>query len=139
MVKHNGLGSSRSDGDRTWPAKAATVPRGRVLVVEDHEDTRFMLKTFLEMSGFAVCEAKDGESAMEMAVNDVPDLILMDLGLPRFDGLSVTRRIRAHEAIRHLPIIFLFGWTGPQRLRDAVDAGCDDYLVEPVEPGRLGA
>ena len=139
MVKHTGLGGSRSDGDRIWPAKSSPAHRGRVLVVEDHEDTRFMLKTFLEMNGFAVSEAKDGESALVMAVNDTPDLILMDLGLPRFDGLAVTRQIRAHERIGHLPIIFLSGWTDPQRLRAAMDAGCNDYLVKPVEPDRIVA
>lgn len=139
MMKHTGLGDSRSDGDRVWAAKSAQTPRRRVLVVEDHEDTRFMLKTFLEMNGFAVSEAKDGELALAIAVNDTPDLILMDLGLPRFDGLAVTRQIRAHEAISHLPIIFLSGWTDPQRLRAAMDAGCNDYLVKPVEPDRIVA
>jgi CheY-like chemotaxis protein len=114
--------------------------RGRwfkVLVAEDHDDTRMLLRTLLERRGLTVVEASDGEEACALATRECPDLILMDGGLPRLDGISATRRLRGLDALAGVPIVFLSGHAGPQHQQDARDAGCDDYVVKPFEVGRL--
>jgi two-component system cell cycle response regulator DivK len=113
-------------------AGASTAPV-RILVVDDHDDTRLMLRTLLEMQNFVVLEAIDGEAALEVAVSHRPDLILMDLTLPKVDGLMATRLIRGHEAIGTVPIVFLSGRAEPSRRQAAIEAGCNDYLVKPVD------
>ncbi|HKR01765.1 MAG TPA: response regulator [Pyrinomonadaceae bacterium] len=109
----------------------------RVMVVEDHADTRFMLRTILERRGLSVVEAEDGEEAIRLAERDCPRLILMDMGLPRMDGLATTRRIRAHAALNQVPIIFLSGHTSATHQMDARDAGCDEFLVKPIDIDQL--
>src|ERR1044071_2649451 len=76
-----------------------------VLVVEDFEDNRFMMRRLLEMSGYRVVEAINGNQAVERAASDHPDIILMDLSLPQLDGLAATRRIRAQENSGRVPIV----------------------------------
>src|ERR1700716_1134822 len=75
------------------------------LLVEDFEDSRFMMRRLLEMAGYKVIEASDGEQAVELAIREQPDLILMDLSLPKLDGLAATRRIRQHKAVENTPIV----------------------------------
>lgn len=110
-----------------------------VLVVEDHEDTRFMLKTMLEMRGnISVVEADNGELAIELAQSSAPDLILIDSNLPLLDGYEATRRIRELTSKRKVPIVFLSGHAQPADEAKAFAAGCNDYLVKPFSLGRLG-
>ena len=129
--------------ERRQPAaRRAVSARGResaplVLVAEDHEDTRFMLRTILEGRGLAVVEVCDGEEAVTRAERDTPDLILMDGGLPRLDGISATRRMRASASLSGVPIVFLSGHADPRQQLAAREAGCDDYLVKPFELRRL--
>jgi DNA-binding response OmpR family regulator len=104
-----------------------------VLVAEDHDDTRYLLRTLLERRGFAVIEAADGEEACDVAERERPDLILMDGGLPVLDGVSATRRMRGLDALSDVPIVFLSGHAGPQDQSDARDAGCDEYVVKPFD------
>jgi CheY-like chemotaxis protein len=80
--------------------------RPTVLVVEDFEDNRFMMRRLLEMSGYRVVEAVNGNQAVESAASVRPDIILMDLSLPQLDGLAATRRIRSQEDSRKVPIDF---------------------------------
>jgi DNA-binding response OmpR family regulator len=108
-----------------------------ILVVEDHEDTRFLLRTWLEMQDYRVIEARDGEDALRLALAKTPDLILMDLGLPRLDGLSATRRMRECDELRTVPIVFLSGHAYPADLAAGFAAGCDDYLVKPLNLDQL--
>lgn len=122
--------------------RAAVLARGResaplVMVAEDHEDTRFMLRTVLERRGLAVVEAGDGEEAVALAERDAPDLILMDGSLPRLDGIAATRRMRTMASLSGVPIVFLSGHAGPQQQVEAREAGCDDYLVKPFDLQRL--
>jgi len=105
----------------------------RVLVVEDHNDTRTMLKMILELEKFSVVEAVDGQEAYDAAVREHPDLILMDLTLPIKDGLTATREIRQHPDIGSTPIIFLSGRAEPAGQIAAFEAGCDDFLVKPLD------
>lgn len=109
----------------------------KVLVAEDHDDTRLLLRTLLERRGLCVVEAADGVEACDVAERERPDLILMDGGLPRLDGIAATRLLRGHDALSRVPIVFLSGHAGPQDQHDAFDAGCDDYVVKPFDLARL--
>jgi len=111
--------------------------RAKVLVAEDHEDTRQLLRMLLEQRGLSVVEAGDGFEAVDAAEREQPDLILMDGGLPLLDGIAVTRRLRLLPALSAVPIVFLSGHAGPQAQTDALDAGCDEYVVKPFEIERL--
>jgi DNA-binding response OmpR family regulator len=103
-----------------------------VLVVEDHEDTRFLLKTMLEMRGYRVSEARDGEEGVRLARRERPRLVIMDATLPRLDGLAATRRIRSDSALESVPVVFLSGHAQPDFRAAALDAGGTDFLVKPV-------
>jgi two-component system cell cycle response regulator DivK len=111
--------------------------RAIVLVAEDHEDTRQLLRTLLERRGLSVVEASDGLAAVDVAERERPDLILMDGGLPLLDGIAVTRRLRGQPALSAVPIVFLSGHAGPQSQRAALDAGCDEYVVKPFDIAHL--
>ncbi len=108
-----------------------------VLVVEDHDDTRFLLKCVLEMWGCVVAIAEDGEDAVRMAEGMRPDLILMDASLPRLDGLAATRRIRELAALHDVPIVFLSGHAQASFRAQALETGGNDYLVKPFELAQL--
>jgi DNA-binding response OmpR family regulator len=118
--------NSARDGSLTTPTSYCA------LIVEDHADTRLMLKTILEMQNFGVLEAADGRMAIEMAAEYTPDIILMDSGLPLADGITATRTIRKQKKMGHVPIIFLSGHAGPTSQKAARDAGCNEYLVKPI-------
>src|ERR1700742_4903911 len=105
----------------------------RVLVVDDFEDSRFSLSRLLEIEGYEVIEAKDGAQAIEMAIKDRPDLILMDLSLPVVDGLSATRQIRQDDAMRRVPIIALTAHDLAEVQKVAEEAGCTDYAPKPID------
>ena len=102
-----------------------------IMVVEDSEDIRFMMRTLLEMEGYQVIEAADGLQAIEMALNHRPSMIIMDLTLPRLDGLSATHRIR--EQLDNIPIVALSGHISDDHRSAAFAAGCTDYLVKPLD------
>ena len=108
-----------------------------MLVAEDHEDTRYLLRTLLERRGLSVVEAGDGFEAVDAAERERPDLILMDGGLPLLDGVAVTRRLRGLPGLKRVPIVFLSGHAGPQAQTAALDAGCDEYVVKPFDAARL--
>ena len=127
---------ARADAPRR-SGNAAPGARPRVLVAEDHEDTRFMLRVFLEARGFDVVEAANGEEALGLIESARPDLVLLDGSLPRLDGVGVTSRIRSHDSPRRVPVIFLSGHAEPRARSAAFEAGCDDYLTKPVELDRL--
>jgi two-component system, cell cycle response regulator DivK len=111
--------------------------RPLILIAEDHEDTRQMLRLVLERCGCDVLEAADGEEAVRLAESARPDLVLLDRSLPRLDGLAVARLVRAREQAARVPIIFLSGHAEAVARTAAFEAGCDDYLVKPVELNRL--
>ena len=103
------------------------------LVVEDFEDSRFMMRKLLEMAGYRVLEATDGEQAVKLAVRKKPALILMDLSLPRMDGLSATRRIRRRKRFAKLPIVAVSAYDSPESRKEALAAGCNEYLAKPID------
>ena len=108
-----------------------------VLIVEDHDDTREMLRILLNMIGCRVIEAEDGEQAMSVAEKGHPDLILLDVKMPLLDGLTVTRLIRSHPVLNEVPILLITGMDTPQVHREAHSAGCNDCLIKPLDFDRL--
>jgi len=109
------------------------------LVVEDFEDSRFMMRRLLEMAGYAVLEASDGEQAVKMAVESRPVLILMDLSLPKLDGLSATRQIRQKKGLKKVPIVAVSAHDSPESRIEALDAGCNEYVTKPIDFDHLHA
>ena len=106
--------------------------RPSVLVVEDHDDTRLMLRTMLELQGgIAVVEAENGEMAIALATNVHVDLILMDTDLPAVDGYAATIRIRENTPTHEIPIVMMSGHAEPAAQLRAFAAGCTEYLVKP--------
>ena len=103
------------------------------LVVEDFEDSRFMMRRLLEMAGYNVLEASDGEQAVKIAVEARPVLILMDLSLPKLDGLSATRQIRQKRGLKAVPIVAVSAHDSPESRNEALDAGCDEYVTKPID------
>ena len=108
-----------------------------VLIVEDHADTREMLRILLNMNGCRVIEAADGAQAMSVAEKGHPDVILLDLKIPLLDGLTVTRLIRSHPVLNEVPIVLITGMVTPQLHREAFSAGCNDCLIKPLDFERL--
>ena len=108
-----------------------------VLVVEDYPDAREMYAEYLRFSGFRVAEARNGEEALTRARQDVPDIVLMDLALPLMDGWEATRRLKADDATRDIPVIALTAHAMAGDREKAMEAGCDDYDTKPVEMERL--
>ena len=117
-----------------------TEPNGTgptVLVVEDFEDNRFMMRRLLEMSGYRVVEAVNGEQAVEVAATERPDLILMDLSLPKLDGLAATRRIRQSNGLAEVPIVAVSAHDTSDFHADALAAGCNEYVTKPIDFDQL--
>jgi len=108
-----------------------------VLIVEDHDDTRELLRTLLSMFGCHVIEAEDGERAMSIAEKSHPDLILLDMRIPLLNGLEVTRLIRSDPNLSELPIVAVTGNDAPQFKVEALKAGCNRCLVKPIDFDRL--
>lgn len=109
----------------------------RILLVEDNEMNRDMLSRRLTRRGYEVRIAVDGTQGLEMARNDLPDVILMDMSLPDVDGWEITRRMRAEASLRDVPIIALTAHAMEGDREKALAAGCDDYDTKPVEIERL--
>jgi len=109
----------------------------KLLLVEDNEMNRDMLSRRLERKGYQVVMAMDGEQAVAMAASEMPALILMDMSLPVIDGWEATRRIKASEGTKNIPIIALTAHAMQGDEQKAREAGCNDYDTKPVELPRL--
>ena len=109
----------------------------KLLLVEDNEMNRDMLSRRLLRRGYEIVMAVDGGQGVEMAGSELPDLILMDMSLPVIDGWEATRRIKAAESTRHIPIIGLTAHAMAGDREKAIEAGCNDYDTKPVELDRL--
>ena len=109
----------------------------KILLVEDNEMNRDMLSRRLIRNGFEVSIAIDGQQGVDMATSQLPDLILMDMSLPVIDGWEATRRIKANDATRTIPVIALTAHAMAGDREKAMEVGCDDYDTKPVEITRL--
>jgi len=104
-----------------------------VLLVEDTEDSRFMMRRLLEMAGYSVLEARNGEEAVVVTRDQSPDVILMDLSLPVIDGLQATRLIRDLPHSQDTPIVVVSAHDTADFEAEARAAGCDHYLTKPID------
>ena len=112
-------------------------PGPTIMVVEDYEDTRLLLKQVLETKGYSVLEAINGQQAVELAQRKHPDLILMDLDLPILDGIEATQRIRRQAEMEQVPILAVTAYPMSFTHVKAFAKGCDEYLAKPIDLARL--
>ena len=107
--------------------------RPRVLLVEDSEDNRFMMRRLLEITGYEVLEATNGEEAVNIAQRGRPDLVLMDLSLPVMDGLTATRQIRTLPELKKVPIVVVTAHDTADFHAAATASGCNEYVTKPID------
>ena len=108
-----------------------------ILIAEDGDDFRSMLRQFLEANGYRILEAVDGREAVAVALGERPDLVLMDLGLPGTDGLSAIAEIREHIPTAEMPILIVSAYDRLEYRTEAISAGCSGYVTKPVDPAAL--
>jgi CheY-like chemotaxis protein len=111
--------------------------RPTVLVVEDFDYIRLLMRQVLEMKGYHVVEAVNGWEAVEFATREHPHLILMDINLPILDGTTATEIIREHEELQNVPIVIITAHDSADFRADAVEAGCTEYLTKPFDIDQL--
>jgi two-component system cell cycle response regulator DivK len=109
----------------------------RILVVEDQEDNRRILRDLLKSADYEIMEAENGEEALTAAAKQRPDLILMDIQLPIMDGCEATRRIKADPRLTHVPVIAVTSYALSGDQAKARAAGCDDFVPKPYSPRQL--
>jgi two-component system cell cycle response regulator DivK len=109
----------------------------KILYVEDNEDNIYVLENRLTRQGHSVLIARDGVTGVDLAASEQPDLILMDLSLPVLDGWEATRRIKAAQQTRHIPVIALTANAMTGDREKALAAGCDDFDIKPIVMPRL--
>jgi two-component system cell cycle response regulator DivK len=109
----------------------------RILVVEDQEDNRQILRDLLKHAGYEVIEVDNGAEALPAAAEHRPDVILMDIQLPILDGYEATRRIKADPMLKHIPIIVVTSYALSGDEAKARTAGCDAYVAKPFSPRAL--
>ena len=110
------------------------APKLTILLVDDYEDARFILRRFLESHGYRVVEATNGQEGVEMAQSHCPDLILMDLNMPVVDGLVAAERIRASgDSCQDVPIIAITAFDTYGMKEAALEAGCNGYIAKPID------
>jgi CheY-like chemotaxis protein len=105
----------------------------RIMVVEDYDDTRLLLKQALEGFGYSVLEASNGQEAVDLAGREHPDLILMDLDLPILDGIAATQRIRQQADLEKVPIVAVTAYPMSYTHVKAFAKGCDEYMRKPID------
>ena len=109
------------------------MPGKCILVVEDNEKNRKLVRVVLKARGYDIVEAEDAKSALGQLENVNPDLILMDMGLPGIDGMELTRRIKKDENTKNIPIIAVTAHAMKGAKERILDAGCDDYISKPID------
>ena len=109
----------------------------RIMVVEDYDDTRMLLKQGLEMLGYSVLEASNGQEAVDIADRERPDLILMDLDLPILDGIAATQQIRQQQHMDSVPIVAVTAYPLSYSRVKAFAKGCNEYMPKPIDMSEL--
>ena len=108
-----------------------------IMVVEDYDDTRMLLKQWLEGLGYSVLEASNGQEAVDIADRERPDLILMDLDLPILDGIAATQKIRQKPQLERVPIVAVTAYPMSYSHVKAFSKGCDEYMRKPIDISEL--
>ncbi|PKQ37818.1 MAG: two-component system response regulator [Actinobacteria bacterium HGW-Actinobacteria-1] len=109
----------------------------KILLVEDNPQNRYLVTFLLEKNGYDVVVAEDGEEAISAVAEHVPDLILMDVQLPKLDGYEATRRIKSDQRFASIPLVALTAHSMKGDRGKAMAAGCDDYVTKPVDADQL--
>jgi DNA-binding response OmpR family regulator len=110
-----------------------------ILVADDEEDLRELVTYRLTRSGYRVIGAGDGQEALELAAERTPDLMVLDVMMPKLDGYELTRRVRAEAALRSIPVILLTARSQESDIDRGFEVGADDYLKKPFNPDELVA
>ena len=126
-----------TSGDHNPTVESSDPKRLRVLIVDDFEDARELYAEFLRMKGFEVTGAADGQAALHLALPAAYDVIILDLALPRMDGIEVLRRLRADPRNARTPIIMLSASVGPEPREQTIKAGANMFLEKPCLPDDL--
>ena len=121
---------------KTMDISAGTRPP-KILLVEDFDDTRLMMRLWLQRKGYRVIEADTGEEAVTVAQRERPDLIIMDMKMPGMNGLDATQEIRQDQALRDTPIVAVSAYGVEEYRSLALEAGCDEYVSTPFDPVAL--
>jgi len=137
IVRLPALSASGEEQAQSLPAPRPRPPRRRILVADDNRDAVESLATMLHYSGNEVHTASDGIEAVELAESLLPDVVLMDIGMPRLNGREATRRIRAQDWGKRMVVIALTGWGQESDRRLSREAGCDDHLLKPLDLAEL--
>jgi two-component system cell cycle response regulator DivK len=104
-----------------------------ILIVEDEPRNLKLLRDLLQRFGYEILEASDGEQGVKLAGEKIPDMILMDIMMPKMDGLEATRIIKADEKTKHIPIIALTSYAMKGDREKTIEAGCDGYIAKPID------
>ncbi|MFW9921018.1 MAG: response regulator transcription factor [Candidatus Thorarchaeota archaeon] len=115
------------------------MTKNKILVVDDEEITTELAKKFLERHGFEVICAYDGETALETAITEKPDLILLDVMLPKLDGFEVCRRLKSREEFKAIPILMFTAKGLSKDIQEGEEAGADEYIIKPFSGKALVA
>jgi two-component system, cell cycle response regulator DivK len=139
-VSRSGASPQRDDDDVAPPSRRPHDRLSRlvrVLIVDDSQDVRELYSLYLTHQGFSVKLASDGVAAVDAAIALKPDVIVMDLSMPTVDGITATRRLKAHPRTRRIPVILLTGYPYHAIERGALEAGVDVFLTKPCLPEDL--
>jgi CheY-like chemotaxis protein len=109
----------------------------QILVVDDNPTNLKLASDVLEMEGYSTIKAADAEEAQKILEQTTPDLILMDIALPGMDGLTLTRKLKADERLRHVPVVALTAFAMKGDDQKAIDAGCNGYITKPIDTRKL--
>lgn len=113
------------------------MSRKKILLADDEEDVRTIVKMFLEGEGYEVVTAFDGLEALSLAETEAPDVILLDVMMPVMSGIEVTRRLKASTGTSQIPVIMLSAASQTDSIRQGIAAGARDYVVKPFQPSKL--
>jgi|SRR5882724_2831962 len=127
------LGSAVAPAIEITPARARPI----ILVADDNDDNRDMMRVLLGLKGYDVIVADNGKEAIELALTKSPDLILLDLVLPMMDGLTIARNLLSHQKFIKVPIVVVSGHDPRKYKQAALEAGCSDFLLKPISFERL--
>jgi two-component system cell cycle response regulator DivK len=130
-VKGNELGEKMEEIKKGLPKK--------ILVVDDNNDSRELVVKVLKNQGYEMIEAIDGEEALEKAVSEKPDLILMDISIPKLNGYEVTKRLKSLEEVKEIPVVALTAHAMKGDRAKAIEAGCEGYISKPINVRELPA
>jgi DNA-binding response OmpR family regulator len=109
----------------------------KILIAEDEPDIRELVTFMLRFAGYEVVAASNGEDAVRTAAREIPDLVIMDVRMPRMTGYDACRLMKANPDLRHVPVVFLSAKGQDSEIQSGLDAGADEYLLKPFSPAEL--